>query len=373
MRYGVGSGMARQTGYRRMRDRHMEFKTSDETTIGLRVAFSQVIRHPVVKAMGVVAIALTVANCSQNRAGGIDKKYGVRASPRVIAEGQPVPKGGGRSLVGKPYVVAGRTYVPQQAPNYSVVGLASWYGSAFHGRLTANGEVFDRYSIAAAHPTMPLPSYARVTNLKNHKSMIVRVNDRGPYHANRVMDVSQTVAEALEFKRVGTANVRVEYVGRASLNGSDDNILLASLRGDGLPAQLGTQSHKPTMLAKADIPGDEPAALQTTPVARGFDTAPGLEQPVAPVMEYARQPLPLPPVRVAFEDDTQLRQPVVLNDMPSIPLPPQRPITLGHSDPASKLQVASLSYLPSEHREAASRINAPFISTSAKGFLPLKK
>lgn len=328
-----------------MRDRHMEFKTSGETAIGRRVAFSQVIRHPVVKAMGVVAIALTVANCSQNRAGGIDKKYGVRASPRVTAEGQAVPKGGGRSLVGKPYVIAGRTYVPQHSPNYSAVGLASWYGSAFHGRLTANGEVFDRYSIAAAHPTMPLPSYARVTNLKNRKSMIVRVNDRGPYHANRVMDVSQTVAEALDFKRVGTANVRVEYVGRASLNGSDDNVLLASLRSDGLPAQLG-QPHKPTMLAKADIPED------------------------------TQEPLPLPPVRVAFDDDIQPLQPVLLNATPSmIPLPPQRPITLSHAEPVSKQQVASLSYLPSEHQGAGfhSHINAPFSSTSTKGFVPLKK
>lgn len=358
-----------------MRDRHMEFKTSGETAIGRRVAFSQVIRHPVVKAMGVVAIALAVANCSQNRAGGIDKKYGVRASPRVIAEGQAVPKGGGRSLVGKPYVIAGRTYVPQHSPNYSAVGLASWYGSAFHGRLTANGEVFDRYSIAAAHPTMPLPSYARVTNLKNRKSMIVRVNDRGPYHANRVMDVSQTVAEALDFKRVGTANVRVEYVGRASLNGSDDNVLLASLRSDGLPAQLG-QPHKPTMLAKADIPEDtDAAALQATPVVRGFDTAPAME-PAAPVLEHVQEPLPLPPVRVAFDDDIQPLQPVLLNATPSmIPLPPQRPITLGHAEPVSKQQVASLSYLPSEHQGAGSHshINAPFSSTSTKGFVPLKK
>ncbi len=102
--------------------------------------------------------------------------------------------------------------------------------------MTANGEVFDRHSIAAAHPTLPLPSYARVTNLDNGYSMVVRVNDRGPYHAGRVMDVSEEAAEALGFHRQGTARVRVEYVGKASVAGSDDRKLLASLRTDGRPA-----------------------------------------------------------------------------------------------------------------------------------------
>ncbi|PWB79359.1 MAG: septal ring lytic transglycosylase RlpA family lipoprotein, partial [Methylocystaceae bacterium] len=111
--------------------------------------------------------------------GGVDPKYGVAPSPRVVADGEEVPRGGGSYLVGKPYQIAGKTYYPSERP-YSAVGLASWYGSDFHGRKTANGEVFDRGSISAAHPTMPLPSYARVTNLRNSRSMIVRVNDRGP-------------------------------------------------------------------------------------------------------------------------------------------------------------------------------------------------
>lgn len=203
-----------------------------------------------VRVAGVVLIALTAANCSQQKFGSsIDPKYGVAASPRVIEDGQPVPKGGGRLLVGKPYVVAGRTYVPHENPSYSGVGLASWYGSNFHGRLTANGEVFDRTAIAAAHTTMPLPSYARVTNLENGHSIIVRVNDRGPFHANRIIDVSQQTAEALGFARNGTAKVRVDYVGRASTSGSDDRILMASLRTDGQPATLpGAAS---TMIADA--------------------------------------------------------------------------------------------------------------------------
>jgi rare lipoprotein A len=203
-----------------------------------------------IRVAGVAAIALTVANCS-SKVGGIDPKYGVAASPRVVADGQPVPKGGGRNMVGQPYTVAGRTYVPSETPR-PVEGLASWYGSNFHGRMTANGEIFDRDSIAAAHTTMPLPSYARVTNLQNGYSMIVRVNDRGPFHGNRVIDVSERAAGALGFRGQGTARVRVEYVGRASPNGSDDRILLASLRTDGQPA--GLTNAAPTMIAQAATP-----------------------------------------------------------------------------------------------------------------------
>ena len=127
--------------------------------------------------LGVGCLAL--ANCSG--AGRIDPRYGVAASARVVEPGQPVPKGGGVYRVGKPYTVAGRVYVPEENSNYSTVGLASWYGNDFHGRYTANGEIFDMASISAAHPTLPLPSYVRVTNLANNRSIVVRVNDRGPY------------------------------------------------------------------------------------------------------------------------------------------------------------------------------------------------
>jgi len=173
-------------------------------------------------------LALLLANCS----GGVDPRYGVAASPRVVAGSDQVPKGGGTYHVGQPYVVGGRTYVPEDNPNYQATGLASWYGDDFHGRLTANREVFDANGISAAHPTMPLPSYARVTNLSNGRSLIVRVNDRGPYHGNRIIDVSTRAAQLLGFHTNGTAWVKVEYVGRAPLEGSDDRILAATLRQD---------------------------------------------------------------------------------------------------------------------------------------------
>jgi rare lipoprotein A len=183
-----------------------------------------------------VATCLVLANCaSGSLSSRVDPKYGVSSSPRVVAFGEPVPKGGGTYRVGKPYTVAGRVYVPEEDVNYREEGLASWYGDDFHGRLTANGEVFDMASLSAAHPTLPMPCYARVTNLSNGKSVIVRVNDRGPYHGNRVMDVSSRAAELLEFKGNGVARVRVEYVGRAPLEGSDDRQLMATLR-TGVPA-----------------------------------------------------------------------------------------------------------------------------------------
>ncbi len=153
----------------------------------------------------------------------------------MVDFGEPVPKGGGTYRVGKPYMVAGRIYVPQEDVNYREEGLASWYGDDFHGRLTANGEVFDMDGLSAAHPTLPMPCYARVTNLHNGKSLIVRVNDRGPYAANRLIDLSHKAADLLGFKGNGLARVRVEYVGRAPLEGSDDRVLEATLR-TGVPA-----------------------------------------------------------------------------------------------------------------------------------------
>src|ERR1700710_581773 len=184
-----------------------------------------------------VAGCLVLANCASSGkfAARVDPKYGVSSSPRVVALGDPVPKGGGTYRVGKPYTVAGRVYVPEEDTSYREEGMASWYGDDFHGRLTANGEVFDMASLTAAHPTLPMPCYARVTNLGNGKSLIVRVNDRGPYHGNRLIDVSNRAAELLEFKGNGVARVRVEYVGPAPLEGSDDRQLIATLR-TGQPA-----------------------------------------------------------------------------------------------------------------------------------------
>ena len=148
---------------------------------------------------------------------------------------------------------------------YSAVGLASWYGSEFQGHATANGEIFDMRALSAAHRTMPLPSYARVTNLANGRSIVVRVNDRGPVWGGRVLDVSARVASLLEFSHVGLAKVRVDYVGRAPPAGADASMLLASLNTGGstgaAPAHAPPEEGVTTIArAIADSLGPSPAS-----------------------------------------------------------------------------------------------------------------
>lgn len=210
-------------------------------------------------------LCIAVAGCSSAPEGKKVKfssaKYGVPASPKVVADGKPVPKGGGRAVVGKPYKVAGKWYKPKRDPNYEKVGYASWYGPTFHGRMTANGEVFDRNALSAAHTTMPLPSYARVTNLENGRSVTVRVNDRGPFHGNREIDLSERVATMLDYKSKGVAKVKVEYVGPARIDGQDEEYLVASYSGPGSTTPGGTLPG--TLLAQATPPA---AILGPTPV-----------------------------------------------------------------------------------------------------------
>jgi rare lipoprotein A len=239
---------------------------------------------------------LALAHCgSQDQlTSRIDPKYGVSSSPRVVEIGEPVPKGGGAYRIGKPYVVAGVTYVPEENPHYRAEGLASYYGPDFHGRRTANGEVFDMESLSAAHPTLPIPCYVRVTNLANHKSVIVRVNDRGPYHDNRLIDVSMKTAHVLGFHQFGVARVRVEFVGPASLDGSDDRMLMATYReGEPAPApsRVMLASARPflpqtraSILADVPLPMSRPFSL-----GEGQDAAEAAGQPIAAQSQKKKQ------------------------------------------------------------------------------------
>lgn len=209
--------------------------------LGAHGAFVRLARFAALGAAG-----LALANCSGGT-GRIDPKYGVASSERVVPLGKRAPKGGGVYKTGKPYTVAGRTYVPTtNARNYRAVGYASWYGAKFHGRYTANGEIFDQESISAASPVLPLPSYVRVTNLANKRSIVVRVNDRGPFAKNRILDVSRKTAKLLGFHELGVTKVRVEYVGRAPLKGSSDRALVATLRhhrpGEARPVRVAANT-----------------------------------------------------------------------------------------------------------------------------------
>lgn len=118
--------------------------------------------------------------------------------------------------IGRPYTVLGKTYYPREQPDYEEIGMASWYGSDFHNKKTANGETYNMNDYTAAHTTLPLPCIVRVTNLENGKSVKVRVNDRGPFVKNRIIDVSKKVAKKLEFHEKGTTKVKVEYLKEES-------------------------------------------------------------------------------------------------------------------------------------------------------------
>ena len=122
---------------------------------------------------------------------------------------------GGRYKVGTPYKIDGVWYYPKEDPSYDNTGVASWYGRDFHGKLTANGEKYDMNALTAAHPTLPMPTKVRVTNLENGRSLILRVNDRGPFRKGRIIDVSRKASELLGFQEQGTAKVRVTFLGRA--------------------------------------------------------------------------------------------------------------------------------------------------------------
>jgi peptidoglycan lytic transglycosylase len=240
-----------------------------------------------------IAMALLLANC----AAGTDRARNTNYSPKMIADGEPVPRGGGTFKLGKPYTINGRTYYPSQDPAYRAEGIASWYGPDFHGRKTANGEVYDMNAISAAHPTMPMPSYARVTNLENGRSIVVRVNDRGPYAHGRIIDLSVGTAKAIGAFGQGLARVRVEYVGRAGLAGSDDHALLATLRhGTPAPApgSIRLASARPSFLGgdpeATPLPSERPFFLGDATVR-----APARATPRAATPKRARTPVSVTP------------------------------------------------------------------------------
>ena len=140
---------------------------------------------------------------------------GVEQSPALRSVAAPVASGVATPYAGPAYQVDGKWYVPAHEPNYDEVGIASWYGPTFHGKDSASGEPFDENAMTAAHPTLPIPSLVRVTNMDNGRTVIVRLNDRGPFVDDRIIDLSRAAAGALDMHGPGTARVRVQYVGPA--------------------------------------------------------------------------------------------------------------------------------------------------------------
>jgi rare lipoprotein A len=284
-----------------------------------------------------------------------EKEYGVKASPRVTNKQSRLPRGGGREQVGNPYQVKGKWYYPKDYKHYSAVGAASWYGDAFQGRLTANGEIYDKTNLTAAHPTLPLPSYARVTNLLNGSSVVVRVNDRGPYARGRVIDLSKEAAELLDYSRTGVAKVRVDYLGRAPLDGNDESFLLASYRpGKGENSPLPGQDTTPgVMLAMngstpsahhpaAPFPGKLTNAAPSSPPAGIFAVVPQPrpDKAVVALNQVAGKPAAGAAISVATADIYDENDPV----LPAVgPVIPERP-ELGAPETVASTTLPALGY-----------------------------
>lgn len=176
-------------------------------------------------------------------------------APRVADRGL------GTYKVGNPYNIGGVWYYPKEDPFYDETGIASWYGEDFHGKQTANGEMYNMQALTAAHRTLPLPTIVRVTNLENGRSIRLRVNDRGPYARGRIIDVSRRAADLLGFKQNGTARVRVQYEGRGRVA---DPTQSADI--DGAQASAKTTAAPVTAVAATELappPGAQASAART--------------------------------------------------------------------------------------------------------------
>jgi rare lipoprotein A len=224
-------------------------------------------------------VALVAAGCG-----------GRKAPPAAGPQSAALPSG--KVKIGQPYKINGKWYYPAYDPDYHRTGTASWYGAQFHGLATANGEVFDKETVSAAHPTLPLPSLVRVTNLENGRELVVRVNDRGPFVDDRLIDLSQAAARELGFERKGLARVKVEFLGIA----------------DGYPEPA-------TAVAAAEPtrPAEPAPPIRTAAVA----------SPHAPMPEpaHAARPTPMPPPIQLPEREPEPRAGIVLAslDQGSVP------------------------------------------------------
>ncbi|MEZ7879242.1 MAG: septal ring lytic transglycosylase RlpA family protein [Rhodospirillales bacterium] len=218
-------------------------------------------------------VVLLVAGCAETQ-------LAIHGAKRLIA--QPDKNTNTKYKIGKPYQIAGVWYYPAEDFKYDESGIASWYGTKFHGRKTANGEIYDMNALTAAHRTLPMPSYVRVTNLENGRSLILRVNDRGPFARGRIIDISRRGSQLLNFQKQGTARVRVQVLADQSRTLKSRITNQAELAKTGSPITIDR-------LPKAKV-----QAQSLAPVG-GAKSAP---QPITlkPIADVAPQPVAEEPV-----------------------------------------------------------------------------
>lgn len=193
--------------------------------------------------------------------------------------------------VGNPYKVKGRTYYPKETYEYSETGVASWYGPGFHGKMTANGEIFNRNDLTAAHKTLQLPSIVRVTNLNNGKSIILRVNDRGPFSSDRILDVSEKAAELLGFKNKGTTRIRLDVM-------EDESRIVASAAKQGISTR-GTE-----VALNRRQPIDDLRIASPTPTTKPYDSNASAPVQVASLNTSPPRIITAPPKKMEVVDIT---------------------------------------------------------------------
>ena len=290
------------------------------TVMSTAVCAAEARRRWVAEAAVLAVAGVTLAAC----AGG--------PSPAPVAGngpgtgGQPSPRYSGYK-VGQPYQVRGVWYYPKEQPNYDEIGIASWYGEAFHNHYTADGEVFDMTLPSAAHTTLPLPSLVEVTNLTNGRKLIVRVNDRGPFVDGRVIDLSKEAAAELGFVTAGVTRVRVRYVGRApDAGGMSATTQIASAAKTPAPAAAAG----PMALAAAGAP------KRTT----DYDYASAPKRPI-PYSQLAQaQPAPVATAPVVT---ASIAASATGAAMAAAPLPEVDSL-LGSAPPVSATRVAAATY-----------------------------
>ena len=225
----------------------------------------------IVRAGILVALALLLSACAQTQ-------LAVFAVKEIARE---APAGEGVYKVGQPYQINGIWYTPAEDPAYNKTGIASWYGRPFHGQRTANGEIYDMNTLTAAHKTLPMPSYVRVTNLENGRSLILRLNDRGPFVNGRIIDVSYRAAQLLGFSEKGTARIQVQAV-----DGPSENLIAARAANPGGGLEIDVAAAPRPQVAVDDLP--PPAGVDVAPV-EGFQPTLGLGiEPGVMLFEVAR-------------------------------------------------------------------------------------
>ncbi|MDF1792986.1 MAG: septal ring lytic transglycosylase RlpA family protein [Thalassobaculaceae bacterium] len=232
----------------------------------------------------ILGLGLVLAGCAETE---------LLVHTAKTAKSQNAPASKGRYKVGSAYQIKGVWYYPKEEWDYSETGIASWYGPGFHGKPTANGEAFDENALTAAHRTLPMPSIVRVTNLDNGRSIVVRVNDRGPFAHGRIIDMSRRSAQLLGFLNKGTAKVRVELLEPESLQER------AEARGEQyFPPPDPTLPKAPTPTA-APSGNVQVAVLNAPSGAQTAKTAPASPKAAAPITAPAQTgaPVPASPVR----------------------------------------------------------------------------